>query len=272
MMVDREAFDIAINNSDAFKAEGLEQEVQSNTCITAGWGPYWLDPNKKEFGDNAKYLKFNTAEAKKLLAAAGVISPDTSMFFNSEQTYGAAYGRAVEVLAGFFRDGGAKIAQKPFAYAEFLNNYYFGYRSGASTQGGAGDKKGYDGVSVQAERPYAGAVNLMLSSWHSTGAAFHGLTPTGQNAFGGDSKLDQMIEKIANEFDQKTQINATHDLIRYMTGMTYMIPRPVANRGYELWWPSIANLGMKERWAGNNAIWTEQYQDIWIDETKPPFA
>jgi ABC-type transport system substrate-binding protein len=272
MLVDREAFDIAINNADAFKAEGLEQEVQANTCVTAGWGPYWLDPNGKNFGENAKYLKFNAAEAKKLLQAAGVPAPDTSIFFNSEQTYGPAYNRSVEVLAGFFRDGGAKIEQKPFVYAEFLNNYYFGYRSGASTQGGAGDKKGYNGISVQAERPYASAVNLMASSWHSTGAAFHGLTPNGQNAFAGDPKLDQMIDKIANEFNQKAQIELSHELIRYMTGMSYMIPRPVANRSYELWWPVIANQGIKERWAGNNAVWTEQYIDWWIDQTKAPLA
>jgi ABC-type transport system substrate-binding protein len=272
MMVDRDAFDIAINNADAFKAEGLEQEVASNTCITAGWGPYWIDPNGKDFGENGKYLKFNMTEAKKLLAAAGVANPDTSMFFNSEQTYGAVYNRSVEVLAGFFRDGGAKIEQRPFVYAEFLNNYYFGYRSGAGTQGAAGDKKGYNGVSIQAERPYASAVNLMLSSWHSAGGAFHGLTPNGQNGFGGDPKLDQMIEKIANEFDQKSQVSQTHEVIRYMTGQMYMIPRPVANRSYELWWPAVANLGLKERWAGNNAIWTEQYQDLWIDQTKAPFA
>ena len=57
------------------------------------------------------------------------------MFSNSEQTYGAAYLRAVDVFAGFFGNGGVKVVQTPFVYTEYLNNYYFGYRSGASTQG-----------------------------------------------------------------------------------------------------------------------------------------
>jgi ABC-type transport system substrate-binding protein len=272
MMVDREAFDIAINNADVFKAEGLAVDVEANTCVTAGWGPYWLDPGDKSFGENAKYLKFDLPEAKKLLSAASKAPGfKVDMFFNSEQTYGAAYNRAVEVLAGFFRDGGANIVQNPYVYAEYLNNYYFGYRSGASTQGGAGDKKGYNGVTVQAERPYASAVNLMLGSWHSAGGAFHGLTPTGTNAFAGDPKLDQMIEKIQAEFDSKTQISLSHDLIRYMTGQSYMIPRPVANRAYELWWPAVANQGLNERWAQNNALWTETAINWWIDTTQPPF-
>jgi ABC-type transport system substrate-binding protein len=269
MLVDREAFDIAINNSDTFEKSGLGQEVQFNTCVTAGWGPYWLDPNSKEFGANAKYLKHNPEEAQKLMNASGKSGFETKMFYNSEQTYGAAYGKAVEVFAGFFRNAGIRISQSPFVYAEFLNNYYFGYRSGASTQGGSGEKKGYEGVSVQAERPYASAVNLMLGSWHSSGGAFHGLTPTGNNAFAGDPKLDAMIEEIQGEFDQKKQVSLSHELIRYMTEQTYMIPRPVANRAYEVWWPVIGNIGTKERWP-NNAIWTESAVDWWIDESKPP--
>jgi ABC-type transport system substrate-binding protein len=272
MLVDREAFDIAINSADAFRAAGLDASVAANACVVAGWGPYWLDPDSKEFGENAKYLKFNLEEAKKLLAAAGKSNVEVKMFSNSEQTYGAAYLRAVDVLAGFFGNGGIKVTQSPFVYTEYLNNYYFGYRSGASTQGTAGDKKGYNGVTVQAERPYASAVNLMLGSWHSTGGAFHGLTDTGNNAFGGDAKLDAMIEKIQGEFDLKTQISLSHDVVRYMTGQTYFIPRPIANRSYELWWPAIMNKGLKERWAYNNARPSEEWLDLWVDQTKAPFV
>ncbi len=272
MMVDREAFDSAINNADAFRAEGLGADVATNTALVAGWGPYWLDPNSKDFGENAKYLKFNLEEAKKLLSAAGKTNVEVKIFSNSEQTYGAFYNRSVEVLAGFFGNAGVKIVQSPFVYTEYLNNYYFGYRSGASTQGTAGDKKGYNGLSVQAERPYASAINLMLGSWHSAGGAFHGLTDTGNNAFGGDAKLDAMIEKIQGEFDQKASISQAHDIVRYMTGQTYFIPRPVANRSYTLWWPAVANNGMRERWAQNNARYSEEWIDLWLDQTKAPFV
>ena len=112
----------------------------------------------------------------------------------------------------------------------------------------------------------------MLGSWHSSGGAFHGLSDTGNNAFAGDSKLDAMIEKIQGEFDQKTQVSLSHDVVRYVTGQTYFIPRPVANRGYQLFWPAVMNVFNKERWAQNNARPSEEWLDLWVDQTKPPFV
>jgi ABC-type transport system substrate-binding protein len=273
MLMDRESFHGAINNADAFAAEGLDAEIRYNTSITAGWGPFWLDPLGKDFGPNAKYLQYNMEEAKKLLSAAGFPNGlSTESFSNQELTYGPTYNQAVEVFAGFFGDAGVQVKQTTMPYTQYLNAYYFGYRSGASAQGTSGDKTGYNGYSVQAERPYAGAVNLMLGSWHSAGGAFHGMTPDGTNAFKGDPKIDQMIEKIQADFDQKSQVTQTHDVIRYMTGQAYMIPRPVANRAYTVYWPAIANVGIQERWAQNNATWTEEYINWWIDSTKAPFV
>lgn len=273
MLVDREAFADALFNADVFEAEGLGVESRYNTCITAGWGPYWLDPLGSDFGENAKFLQYNAEEANALLAAAGHEGGlSTTVFFNSEGQYGPLYARARDVLTGFFTNENISVTQTPVQYAEFLNNYYFGYRSGATTQGGGGDKDGYNGYSIQAERPYPSAVNLMLGSWHSNGGAFHGLSPDGNNAFGGDPDLDAMIERIQREFDQDSQIAQTHDVIRYMTGRSYFIPAPVVRRNYELWWPSTRNLGLKERWAANNAFWAEQAIDYWVDTTQPPFA
>ena len=273
MLVDREAFHGVINSADTFADAGLDSETRLNTPIVAGWGPYWLDPDSKDFGDNAKYLKFNVEEAKKLLSAAGFPNGLTvESFSNQELTYGPTYNQSVEVYAGFFGNAGIKVTQTTMPYTQFLNSYYFGYRSGASAQGGAGDKTGYNGYSVQAERPYASAVNLMLGSWHSSGGAFHGLTPDGNNAFKGDPKLDDMIQKVQAEFDTGKQVGLSHDVIRYMTGQTYMVPRPVANRAYQIFWPAIGNVGLNERWAGNNAVWTEEYHNWWIDSTKAPFV
>jgi hypothetical protein len=107
----------------------------------------------------------------------------------------------------------------------------------------------------------------MLGSWHSSGGAFHGLTPTGADATKGDSELNAMIEKIQSEFDQAEQVSLTHDLIRYMTGMSYMIPRPVVSPSYQLWHAAVSGVGWKERWP-NNAIWTEEAIDYWIDASK----
>jgi hypothetical protein len=36
---------------------------------------------------------------------------------------------------------------------------------------------------------------------------------------------------------------------------------------HELWNPVVSGVGWKERWP-NNAIWTEEAIDYWIDSTK----
>ena len=76
-----------------------------------------------------------------------------------------------------------------------------------------------------------------------------------------------MIEAIQAQFDQEEQVGMTHDLIRYMTGMSYMIPRPVVSPPYQLYHPAVSGVGWRERWP-NNALWTEEALDWWIDSTK----
>ena len=71
MSWDRDLCIDAFYNVDEFEAEGLPVETRWNTdCRATGTG-WWLDPQGKDFGPNAKYFKHNVAEAKKLLAAAG---------------------------------------------------------------------------------------------------------------------------------------------------------------------------------------------------------
>jgi peptide/nickel transport system substrate-binding protein len=272
MMVDRDGFTLAALNADRFESEGLPVDASVNTCITAGWGPYWLDPTGSDFGDAAKYLSFDLEEAKALLSAAGYPNGvTTTQYFESSGRYGEPYPTGAQLYPNFFRDGGNTINEEGNDYTNFLNLYYFGYRSGASTRGTSEAAKGYNGYAVEAERPYATAISLMLGSWHSGGGAYHGLTPDGNDAFSGDPALDTMIEAAAAEFDNPAQVAKVHDIIRYITGKTYFIPKPTVAPTYHLWWPALSGVHYRERWP-NNSEPSEEAIDWWIDESKAPFA
>jgi hypothetical protein len=80
---------------------------------------------------------------------------------------------------------------------------------------------------------------------------------------------NDMALKITQEFDRARQVTQMHDLIRYVTGQSYYIPRISAVKGYSLWWPVIGNLGSAVSYPGSNT-WVDQRLNWWIDDSKPP--
>jgi len=270
MLLDRDGYNETINNAQAFKDAGLDLPTSRATIVGSGWTGYWLDPQGKDFGDNAKYLQFNVAEAKKLLAAAGFANGFTfDYFYNREGTYGPAYTQTAQLYAGMVAAGGLTATMQGQTYANWLPNFYFSYNKADYA---AGKIHGYNGTQQIAERPYVSSTNLLAGSFHSDGGNFHGLTPDGKNANQGDPKLDDMINGLKAEFDQKKEQALTHELIKYATGQMYAVPVPVAAKYYTLTWPVISNFNGQVRWAQDNAFPSEEWIDWWIDSSKPPLG
>ena len=258
-----------INNASAFKAEGLDLPSEYGTDVGVGWTGYWLDPRGKDFGPNAKYLKLDVNEAKKLLQAAGNASPSFDFFYNKEGTYGPAYDKTVQLYDGMLRNGGFNPTLNGQTYANWLPNFYFSY---ISSQYAAGKAKGYNGIQMIAERPYVSSTNLLAGSFHRDGGAFHGMTPDGKNPHLGDDKVNALIDQLKTEFDTAKQQAITHDVIRYLTQQSYAVPVPMAAKAYTINWPVIGNGYLFSRWAQDNAYISEEWIDWWIDTSKPPIG
>ncbi len=270
MMFDPDGYNDTINNASEFKSAGLELPAARPTIVGVGWTGFWLDPTSKDFGPNAKYLTYNVAEAKKLLAAAGFQNGFEFEFnYNKEGTYGPAYDKTAQLYAGFFSDAGLKPQMTGQAYSNWIPNFYQAYNKANFN---AGKAKGYTGTQQIAERPYVSASNLLVGSFHSDGGNFHGLTPDGKNPQNGDPKLDGMIDQIKNEFDTAKQQSIMKDLQRYATGQAYSIPAPMIAKPFTVTWPVIGNYGMWARWAQDNASYSEEYLNWWIDTSKPPIT
>ena len=73
MALDRDAMIDAAFNISNLRMKASPMEIRYNSHIQAEWTPsgYWLDPKGSDFGENAKYFKFNIEEAKKLLLRCG---------------------------------------------------------------------------------------------------------------------------------------------------------------------------------------------------------
>ena len=270
MSIDREAFADAIENRESFARDGLPVEVAMNSMLSAGWPDFWMDPqDEKAFGPNAKYLQYNPTEAKKLIAAAGHANgADFDFFFNKENTYGATYARMVEIYAAMFQEVGLRPTLEGQPYAQWLANWQYGYIPAAFA---AGTVKGFSGAGLSAERARFTPALSLYGVLHSEGDAFHGATPTGNEAVKGDPKLNDILGKARQELDRDKAIDLVQEAIRYTTQQAYMIPKPSNPKFFTIWWPAIGNQGTYESSVVGPNIWAETRLNWWLDTTKPPF-
>jgi peptide/nickel transport system substrate-binding protein len=271
MAIDREALADAIDNRANFAKDGLDNSVVYNSSLSPAWNGYWLDPqNEKEFGPNAKYYKYDVAEAKKLITAAGFPNGAEFDFFNNrEETYGPAYRKMLEIFTSMLPDVGLKPKLQPQAYAVWQPQYYIGYLPATYN---AGITKGFSGIGLSAERSRYTAVLSLYGMFHPQGDAFHGATPDGLNAVKGDPKLNDQLAKLRQETDKNKAQEGVKDVQRYLAQQAYIIPKPTNSIPFTLWWPSIGNVLAytsspvgANRWAEHNLAW-------WIDQSKPPFT
>jgi hypothetical protein len=269
MLTNREGYMDALDNRDVFTAEGITVPSAINSVVPPGWTGYYLDPtDEKKFGASAKYLRYDVAEAKKLLAAAGHANGFNYEMFFSTTVYDQNYQRSAQLFSGMFIEGGLNAKMTGLPYEQFKDQYYEAY-FGPSYN--SGKTKGFNGI-VHLANPAASTLASHLFTFvHKDGGRFHGMSPDGRNAQNGDPKLNADIEKIRAEFDRDKQIALTHDLIRYFTGQSYYIPRPGQIQGFTLTWPALADYTTYLRppsdnqWSGRNIYW-------WVDQTKAPLA
>ena len=269
MLIDREGYADVLDNRDGFRRDGLDLEVAFNAVVSAGWTGYWIDPkNEKEFGSNAKYLNYNVAEAKKLIAAAGMDGVEFDYHYDSSGRF-PILNKVVELNTAWFIDGGLKPKLDGInTVTEYTNDFYYGYQSAAYA---AGEKKGFGGILNGSERPFATIALMVFGLLHKDGAFYKGMSPDGRNVQNGDPKVNELADKIKVEFDTQRQQSLTHELIKYFTGQSYYVPQPTQAKAFSLWWPAIGNQGVYSNGVSPN-VWSERHLNWWVDSTKAPLG
>jgi peptide/nickel transport system substrate-binding protein len=267
MAIDREAFADVVENRQGFAADGLDLEIARNTIVAPGQGRYWLDPmDEGTFGENHKYLKYNPEEAAKLMQAAGHGDGLTfNVYYNTENTYGAAYHRLLDIYEGMFADAGMTLQREgsPYAfYRERIYDYYLApiYETRGNLE--------LNGIVHKQLRGFPTVAAGLFGMMHNEGGFYQGATKTGNNVRDGDPDLNAMIEKLKAEPDMEQQYSLTHDIIRYVTGQMYNVPRATNVKPFGNWWPAIGNVGVDSTFAGGN-IWVEERLNWWYDSSQP---
>ena len=270
MLFDRETLVDLKTDRARLEAEGLPVEVRYHSAIAAGWEGLWVDPtNSAAFGAEERYLRYDPAEAKRLMAAAGLADGlETQLHYNGGNEYSPAYTRTAELVSGMLYAGGVRARLEPHEYQnDWLPNYQYGYSPVANL---GRPIKGFSGLVYRNVSSYPTFATQVFATQHRSGARFIGMTPDGRNAASGDGEINAVIEGIRREFDADRLKEQALNLARLIARRAYDIPMPPhASLGFTLTWPVIANLGIFRGWPGGSPV-IETAIHQWIDASKAP--
>ncbi len=252
IVIDRATYGDTFNNLAQFRKQGLDQEVRWASHVGGGWDGIWLDPTGTDLGDGAANFKFDKAEARKLLDAAGYAGKNvsTTALFPATPVYGTVFPQQVQAIIGMLRDGGFDVEQKPLDYqSEFLPKVHFA-------------KGNFSGMSFTPSAA-RGDLGLFLSTfYHPDGSAYH-LNP------GGDPQLSKMIEAQLVEFDRSKRVGLFQNIQKYMAKTMPVVPYRVDSPGFSLSWPWVGNAGVYRKYNPSlSAEPTETYINLWYDKSR----
>ncbi len=252
MALDRDLYLDTFFSVPQFRAEGVDLQRRWNTataCSAAGW---WMDPQGKDFGPNAKFFKHDIVEAKKLVAAAGFPNGiDAEAHHIITNDYGADFPKLVEVMLGMARDADIRLKSVP---ANFATDWQQKYR----------DVKGnFDGIAFASNPQTGDPGDTLYTKYNSKGSQFQGFDADGKSTFKGDPLLDDLTTKMRREFDQKKRYALAYEVQRYEAKNQYNPLFPGSVNALNLVWPAVENYGVY-----TGGLFLEYY--LWINNLKPP--
>jgi ABC-type transport system substrate-binding protein len=251
MLVDRDLFIETFYNVEPFADAGLAVQTRWNSHLAVGEEGYWLDPKGRDLGDGARFFKYDPAEAKKLLAAAGHTGPiQTQYNFPQNAPYGSNFIPMAEVLRGMWQDqGDFQVRLNPLDYrTSFLPNYHEG------------------------NGKFEGMTQGLISARPDVDGFVYSFTRSGSSKawWGGDpdAKLDSLIDSQRREFDRDRRAGHLREYQKLLATKFYFMIAPGQALGFNLGWPWVGNRGVFPAFDGGGGDPQESLVTLWYDASK----
>jgi len=261
--IDRDLMIETFDNTPEFKKNDYPVSTRWHGAgVAGGYDGTWLDPQGKELGDAAKFWKYNPAEAKKLLQAAGLQDKlKSKLSFIATAEYGTTYPKVGEAYVGMFNaSGNFQIEQNHAEYqTEYLQKIYF-------------SKGDFDGMAWGASTTFPVPVQHLFDYYHSKGSRQKVALKGDPASVKGTAESDALIEKALSTLDPKEHVALLHRWQKENAARFPIVvsPWPGGFPGFRLDWPIVQNLLVYRDYL-------EQWEQVsapnwWVDRSKPPRA
>ncbi len=245
MLVDRDLYIDTFNGVAKYQDEGIDLPTRWHSHFSAGDERYWLDPKTSKLGEGSQYFKFDPAEAKKLIQAAG----RDGLQFPMRWTGGTNNDRSVQVFAQMFQqNGGLNPTLQPLTKNERDIQCHTG---GGTSDGICADLSSGSGVDIDV--------------WLDTRVHYGGspYVPYTEPL----PIIDELCKAQKTEFDEKKRTDMILQIEKQMAVQMVSIPMPGLAETNRLTWPWLANFGYVQN-IGIVYTPSEAYVHYWYDESK----
>ena len=243
----RQALSMTLNRDELLQIASVEGGEWPN-IINAGMGSaWWLDPRGPDIGEAGKWYKFDLAEAKKLLEAAGHGDGfDVNMRFSSSvyTTIVPYYDLVRQVLGTALRASNIRVTEVPEEYGVYITTTFV--------------KGPSEGIAWGLESVYTD-VGMYLANMFKPRDAGGGRNHSEVN----DSTLVSMVGDMLKETDTEALREKNFDIQRYVSGKMYYVPGVTPR-----------NAGASHPWLKGDvndtgpttyAVGTEGALTVWLD-------
>ena len=237
----RQALSMSINRDGILNA--LDPTGKGNWMspfVTPGLPPWYLSPRDNDYGENAKYLKYDPAEARKLFeAATGESNP--RVVINSTEGYGVVFTQQWELLAASLQEAGWQVERRNQEYGRYITSVYLGdIQEGVAW-----------GFPMGATREPSD----MLERTHYTASARRNWkgTPIDEQ-----DRIDQLIEQQKRILDFDERLQFIHDMQKELAEYLLFVPT-VGEAGFSYVNPWVQGYHPKAGYATHFAAMTRSW-------------
>lgn len=237
----RRAAQMAMDRDGILKLAYAGRGVWLSSC-PAIFTKWRNDPKGSDLGPGAQWYKYDPAESKRLLAAAGYPNGLSIKYHYTNNIYGDTFNSIAEAVAGMLKEGGFNLT---IVTHDYLSEYITPPRGVFYGN--------FDGVFFGLQSGFTDPHDYIYNMMHSKSARNHG----GIN----DPQLDALIDKEAATVNDDDRVKAYKEVERYAADNVFY-----GGSAIGVAYQGVQDFVKNFCWnLGAYGYGTETYGKLWID-------